>query len=605
MVVALGLGAVRSRYCVVIFAMKWLRIFIVLFFAWMPFFASAQWTTQTVELNPGWNAVHFEVAPQPSSLDVVFAGKPVESVWKWNRRFSHIEFVSDPYELVSDDPHWQVWLPSGGEQRFLSTLVELQGAQSYLIYVATNAEAFSMTVKGQVKLPFTDWFPHGLSLVGMPVHPDNPPTFADYFAFTSEVHTDRGFENQLMKIEPDGHGVTIVQPMREQIRSGTAYWVGCDTSLRWMGPVHAVPSGAGKLDFGSEGVRQELSLRNTLPDRALTLNVQLRESLPAAAGFSELAGPVPLSCLMRNASNQLEWVDFPAEGLTQTVAPGASWELIFGVRRQDFADYAPVGDDGWSYQSYLEVTDDALSLRLRVPIVAQKESTASQLQAIAAPEGDEVHHEKEGLWVGSANLTRVNAPAYSGTNVLETTAPMNIRIIMHVNGFGQASLLQDVILAWDDSLTDPPHTNGTYALFSDDVDVPSDADGETYRISSVAFPLMDPLIMIGSVTNVLSGQVAVAFDDPTNPSLHRYHPMHDNKDWDFNVHSNAVETLDILREVAFTFDPVPTNMVHDPYWGGDRAEGTYRETMKGLREQDILVEGPFFLERITKINELK
>ena len=40
----------------------------------------------------------------------------------------------------------------------------------------------------------------------------------------------------------------------------------------------------------------------------------------------------------------------------------------------------------------------------------------------------------------------------------------------------------------------------------------------------------------------------IGFSDPTNPFLHRYHPMHDNKDWDFVPYTNAVEVPNITRE---------------------------------------------------------
>ena len=56
----------------------------------IPKVSEAQWRTQTIQLQPGWNAVHLEVQPEPRILDEVFAGLPVESVWKWDRRFTSI-----------------------------------------------------------------------------------------------------------------------------------------------------------------------------------------------------------------------------------------------------------------------------------------------------------------------------------------------------------------------------------------------------------------------------------------------------------------------------------------------------------------------------------
>ncbi len=558
----------------------------------------AQWATQTVPLEPGWNAVHLEVQPEPRLLDGVFTSAAVESVWKWDRRFSHFEYTTDPYTLEPENAHWLVWLPQDDPRRFLSRLFELQGQQAYLVKVATNAVAFDVYIQGKVILPSTDWFAHGLNLMGFPVHEVNPPTFSGFFKFTAEVDTTRGIENELMKVNAAGRGVTIVQPMRDRMAPGTAYWVGCERDPKAMGPLHVTPSGGGAVDFGTTAVQQDLVIQNLFASSSLVVRVMQEGSEAPPDGFAELAGPVPLSYMIRNASNVWEWFEFPAGGLSQTVAPGGTWTLVLGVRRQDFAPYTPTGTDGVAYQSVLEVTDAGESLRVRVPVTAEKPAVM-----LLGAELDE-HHENEGLWVGSATLDQINAPAYSDTNLLATTAPLSIRLIVHVDGFGEARLLQQVILAWDSTQTNAPHTNGTYALFVHDADVPADAE-EVHRISSVAFPLMDPVWLTGDFTNVLTGTVAVGFDDPSNPFLHRYHPMHDNKDWEFKPYTNAVETLDISRVITLDFAETPTNLVHHPYWGVDQTLGTYRETMTGLRAQPVLVEGSFQLRRISLINEME
>jgi hypothetical protein len=557
----------------------------------------AQWLTQTVPLQPGWNAVHLEVQPEPRALDTVFSNAAVLSVWKWDRRFSHIEFTTDPYTLEPEDPHWLVWLPATDPKRFLARLFELQGQQAYLVRVATNAAAFNVAVQGRVILPLLDWYPHGLTLAGFPVHPNHPPTFADFFKFTPEVDTTRGFNNQLFAITNTGRGVTIVQPARERMAPGRAYWVGCAKDPKQMGPLHVEPEGAGALNFGTTAVQQDLTIQNLYAASSLVVRVVQTASETPAEGYPELAGPVPLSYQIRNASNAWEWHEFPAGGLEQTLGPGEEWTLKLGVRRQDFAAYTPVDTNGCAYQSILEVTDAGESLRVRVPVVAEKHAVLL---------GDELgaHHENEGLWVGSATLDQVNAPAYSDTNLLATVAPLTLRLIVHVDGYGQCRLLQQVLLAWDSAQTNAPHTNGTYALFLEDADVPADSE-EVIRVSSVAFPLMESLWLTGDFTNELWGTFQVGYDDPVNPFLHRYHPMHDNQDWDFEPYSNAVETLEISREITLAFAEPATNWVDNPYWGVDRAWGTYRETLTGLRAQEILVEGTFLLQRISTINEIE
>jgi hypothetical protein len=149
---------------------------------------------------------------------------------------------------------------------------------------------------------------------------------------------------------------------------------------------------------------------------------------------------------------------------------------------------------------------------------------------------------------------------------------MSLRLLLHVDAYGQARLLQQVVLAWDPSLKDAAHTNGTYALHADERTLALDAS-DVNRISSAAFPLMAPVVLVRGLTNelsevdggtnapavqvatnVLSGRVVVNFDDPTNPFLHRYHPMHDNQDADFTPYAVAVETRTIVRDLALTFD---------------------------------------------------
>ena len=66
----------------------------------------AQWLTQRVPLQPGWNVVHLEVQPEPGACDQVFAGLPIQSVWKWDRRFTTIQFTVDPGTLLPENPDW-------------------------------------------------------------------------------------------------------------------------------------------------------------------------------------------------------------------------------------------------------------------------------------------------------------------------------------------------------------------------------------------------------------------------------------------------------------------------------------------------------------------
>lgn len=559
----------------------------------MPMPSLAQWLTQQIPLVPGWNAVYLEVQPEPRLCDEVFRDRPVQSVWKWDRRFSTIQFTVDPATLLPENPDWLMWLPPSDSRAFLNRLVELQGCQAYLIKVAANAAPFTLSVKGQVLIPRLDWYPHGLNLVGLPINPKHPPTFTEFFAYTPEVDTSLGYGNQLYRLDSTGRGLQIVQPARDRPQPGVAYWVGCARRPSYMAAIHVKPQG-GTVDFGTVLSVNELSIRNPLPTRTLTACLQKRasEAAPLTGGYPEVAGPVPMSVLVQDASNAWVWVDFPTNGLTRALRPQEEWVLRLGVRRQEFTPYTPHNTNGFNYASVLEITDGAESLLIRVPVVAQP---AGLLLGATAFDPN------EGLWVGQATVDQVNAPAYTD-DLLPTPAPASFRLLVHVDGYGRARLLQQVLLAWDSTLTDAPHTNGAYALYANAAALPNNAT-DVKRLSSTAFPLMAPLPMIGSLSNNLGGSVVVRFDDPVNPFLHRYHPMHDNKDWSFRPYTNAVETRTIQRDITLVFSPA-TNAPANPLWGVDAVSGTYRETLSGLRAQTLRVQGEFTLQRISRIDTL-
>jgi hypothetical protein len=124
------------------------------------------------------------------------------------------------------------------------------------------------------------------------------------------------------------------------------------------------------------------------------------------------------------------------------------------------------------------------------------------------------------------------------------------------------------------------------------------------RISSAAFPVMAPVSLSSNLTNTLTGTVIVDCNDPVNPFLHRYHPLHDNKDWEYRTYTNAVETRTIQRDLTLRFDPA-TNGTANPFWGVDARSGSYEETLSGLRAQPLIVQGQFTLRRISRINTLR
>lgn len=563
-----------------------------------PLPVGAQWLTQEIQLQPGWNAIHVPVQPEPADLDTLFGGTPVESVWQWNRRFSAAQFVTDPQSLLPENPDWLMWFPPSNPRSFLKRLATLKGNHAYLIKVSDQAQPFMVPVKGRVLLYRPQWFPHGLNLVGLPVHPAHPPSFTEFFRFTPEVNTSADFANELYRIDSQARGVRIVQPAREFPQPGIAYWVACAKPPAHLSRLH-LETAMDTVDFGEQRVERDLRLQNVHATDPLTVTLVQRESEtpPVADGVAELAGSIPLSYLARSTTNTWEWTRFPAAGLSLTLAPGESRALRLGLRRAELTGLASRRTNDAAYQGILEVTDFAQSLLHRVPLVARTPRLGSGLGATPDP-----HCDFEGLWVGTLRLDQVNAPAYTN-GLLPTPSPFSLRLLLHVDGAGLTHLLQQVLLAWDPTRNAPPHTNGSYALFAGEENVPANAT-QVSRISSAAWPTMAPTPLSGVFGSSLTGVVTIASGNPSNPFLHRYHPLHDNRDGNGNPYTSAVEVPAISRDFSLTFDAV-TNANADLLAGVSVMSGVYAETLSGLRAQPVRVEGNFALRRISPVNQLQ
>ncbi len=565
-----------------------------------------QWITQTLSLRPGWNAVYLTVRPEPSSCEDAFNGYPVESVWMWNKRFTPTEFVQSPDELLPQNPHWLVWLPSANSESFLSTVFQLEAGSAYLVKVFTNASPFTISLKGRPELPSIDWYPHALNLVGFPLNPTSPPTFGSFFSHIDGVDTSLGQDNQLFELDALGRGKVIARPERTNMQPGVAYWIKCKGDMDYAGPIQVEPASGGGMDFGDVSKEQDITIQNVSTTAAYTVVVSQESSEPPPAGEPELAGPVPLSYLVKDATNGvLSWVQLTGAGLSRALGPGESWTLRFGVRRNDVGAFTPTGTNGACYQSILRISDSGRSVLLRLPVIAETDTVRIRPPG---PEDElDDHHPNEGLWVGRAILNEVNCPAYTTNELLPTVSTLPMRLILHVDGQGQVRLLQHVTFAWSGS-----DTNGEFELYASDANVPTNSP-EVNRLTAVAFPIMSPVLVTNvltnaastGLTNLLGCVVTTAFDDPTNPFLHKYHPGHDNKDWNFQPYSNAVETVTIERDIVLDLTGSAfTNGVADPYWGIDEIGGVYNETLLGVRQQPIYIRGVFYLERVCRLGTL-
>ena len=334
--------------------------------------ADAQWVQEQVRLEPGWNAVYLTVQPEPANCDELLAGVPeVESVWRWNRRFTPVDFDVDPADPLTEADAWLRWYPADHPYRALRNMYELQGLVAHLIRVDTNTAAFDWVVTGRPLLPSADWFEYQLNLVGMAVDAENAPTFNTYFADVPEVGVLPDVdEGEIYEVNAAAGGDQILQPARTDINRNQAYWMLCGDKTDYAGPlqISMSPNTLGILDFGSDGVEATLTIQNVLTNRMIRVRINREASAEPPDGQPADAGIPPLSYYGTVGTNGAAWIPW-TEALEQDIAAGDSWVLPLCVWRSEMAT-----NTAGVYQCILDVKESTGLVRCRIPVRAEVEN---------------------------------------------------------------------------------------------------------------------------------------------------------------------------------------------------------------------------------------
>ncbi len=146
--------------------------------------AHGQTVTQTLPLQPGWNAVWLEAQPTNTDIGAVFAGLPVSSVGTHVDLVSSVQFIDDPSEQNLNVPGCLAWFPAGRPESVLSTLRAMLVNYAYLIN-CTNAATLNLT--GRPRASKMNRVPNAYSLRGFAVDPDRLPTFRTWFNITASM----------------------------------------------------------------------------------------------------------------------------------------------------------------------------------------------------------------------------------------------------------------------------------------------------------------------------------------------------------------------------------------------------------------------------------
>lgn len=586
--------------------------------------AFGQWVTQTITLNPGWNAVYLEVQPANPDSDAVFSGVPVESAWFWNRRFSSVQFIQDANSLVPGQPDWLTYLPADHPARATRNLYALKGGSAYLVKLKAGASQTVWTIKGTPVVQGPDWLPDSLNFVGFPIAPSGAPTFQSFFA-SSPAHAGQ----PMYVLSSNGQWTLVSNPGATTLQSGRAYWVYCKGASTFSGPVQITLDQRDGLVYGHLLTEQTLRIKNN-STAVKSITIQTLNSQAPPTNTAVLAGPVPLSYYVIDATNRIfGWIGLPGILQNASLQPGAEWVLRLEVNRTQMAAFVPpTNAPGVLYQSILQVGDDS-GVRTLIGVSSEGLTTYSASGAfkggtknLLTSPGDP----RAGLWVGSATINAVSQPANasSPTNPLPVAAALQFRLLVHVDNAGNARLLQKVLEMYKEATLKPDPTNptnniidqpGHYVLLTDDALIPNftgvtlrDSEPVGRRLSSAVFGFRQPLLMAGTGTfgaGDFIAQVVLDYDDSVNPFKHRYHPDHDNLDSHFqNKLAEGAESFTVSRQVELQFTAQDPDNSTAAGWGDDQLGGNYKETITGLHNRPLFVSGTFRLTRTSSIGVL-
>jgi len=511
--------------------------------------AYGQWMKQTINLEPGWNAVYLEVQPEPRECDVVFQNIPIASVWCWNPKSSSAQYIStppSPESLQVGHPQWLVYFPPDQPEHIATSLFKVIGGKAYLIKL-NGIQQVQLTIKGRPRLPSIDWQTKTYFLSGYHLTDDiTAPTFGDFFS-ASTGHAvyklvDTGGNWQWQSVDAN-----------DSMRRAEAYWTSSQWSSDFTGPLAVETEQAGGLVYDKVLVEQTLTIRN-LSDSNTTVDITLSSSLsPPDGAYEPIAGDVPLLYWAGPPESNSPWQQLPPT-LSIDVNSLSDKSLRLAVKRS-----AMPGEG--LYQSILEI-DNNQGMTVRVPVSAE-------------------YTDLTGLWVGYAAIDNVSQPADDNDPILPkpTDSEFQFPLILHVDPNDNVHLLREIVQLWKNGVMDTDPITGMdfvkepgrfvlvtdESLFSDpNYGGASLRDGQPRgrRISSAAFSFPQPVKMQSTSGSFgfegavfeLESPIMIAPDDPLNPFRHKFHPDH--------------------------------------------------EVLTGLHKQEIHVKGTFRLHRISQIGQL-
>ena len=556
--------------------------------------AVAPYTTQSLSLVQGWNAVYVEVAPD-AAADDLFADWPVDHVGLYDPAsfLATRQFGADWDSEGLTGSSMALWKRGFPEASSLSRVP----AGSVLVTYCTN-ESHSVTIRGVPAAPRTTWHVSGTNAV------------YNFFGFSTTQQTDisaylegspcEGVKSRAYyRIVGDnldaGPGPLEVRTWNSKVSDGDVLLLPSDDLSDWSGVLFVSPMTG--IDFGQNGVKATLTVRND-GKSPRTVSVALEQAANAAE--LQLSGTLPLCLHVRDAdvarTNAAWSAALSGYGpvTKKELAPDETWRLEFGLDRTAFSSLVK----GLSFGALLRITEDGDS-HAKVVVPLAGETSGVVVPDAALPVG---------LWVADVQFDHVLAPG--STVGTETGGAAKLRLPIHIDANGKVRLLQRVVTAGEIA------ADGTYTyrLYAGSAVVPTTATMVT-RISAVCLPTETPVIeAAGESDSVIAFSFAVAADGATSILRHPLHPQHDGLRWDFSTPAPSgddfqnykgdvkPETFSVGNRIEMSFGLNGGEAAWNPE--GTKS-GTCRWTFSGLmRQGNIVLSGPMTVKRVSSVAEI-
>jgi hypothetical protein len=504
-----------------------------------------------------------------STLDELVASSPdIVEIWRWQPERIDPR-LPENMTLAPAGLDWATWKRGFPEETSFTRLAANYG---YLVRLADTAAQQTLSIKGRSVLPEVRWRGDGLNLVGFPVVTTGTrPTFSAYLTPGGFLLGSSNVFRYTSGAIVNNVNPALISPSVSRIERGQAYWVRVEQFSRYHGPLKVELDSGNEVAFGTRsGPVGVLITNQTTTPVTFTLASAASESAPN--GQATIEGPVPLLTQI-----DAETAYTALASRTVTLSPGVIMAVRLAVDRSTLS-----GTVGARYGSLLTITTTAgvVGQQVILPVTAEVGSVA-------------------GLWLGEAQISRVGSVAVryerdaAGNTVFETSGPnagkpriiedlttpgsgatlpgvnrpYPLRVLLHVNSAGQATLLSHV---FSGRLAASPPGSG-HGLTTLETSLDPAEKARATRLAVAHLPLDTRLALNGTfasgATLTHTAPLVTGYNDDYNPFVHRYHPDHDNLDARFATTLPAgKESFDIKRTFTLAFDATAPD-ANDPSWG--------------------------------------